>query len=115
MPSRRPRLSVLFVALLLAQPAAQAAEKAPLQAENNAPPPASSATACPSGMVAGAGRSPPPALAANALAPPPISPTMPSNEMAAALDRYLSELAAKDDFSGTVLVAKSGKALFERS
>jgi D-alanyl-D-alanine carboxypeptidase len=47
--------------------------------------------------------------------PPPIHGGMSNEELTSALDKYLSRAAANDVFSGTVLVAKDGKTVYERS
>jgi CubicO group peptidase (beta-lactamase class C family) len=49
------------------------------------------------------------------LAPPPIRSTMPDAELSKALDSYLTALVNEGRFSGTVLVARDGKPLFERA
>jgi D-alanyl-D-alanine carboxypeptidase len=46
---------------------------------------------------------------------PPINGSMSNVQLAGALDPYFSRLAAKEVFSGNVLVAKSGKVVYERS
>lgn len=46
---------------------------------------------------------------------PPINGTMPADALARALDAYLEPLAARDAFSGVVLVAKDGQAVFEKA
>ncbi len=48
------------------------------------------------------------------LPPPPINPEMTSAALTPALDGYLSELSARDEFAGVVLVAKDGTRLFEK-
>jgi D-alanyl-D-alanine carboxypeptidase len=50
-----------------------------------------------------------------AFPPPPISAAQAPEELSAALDRYLAGLAAEDRFSGVVLVARDGRAIFERA
>jgi hypothetical protein len=47
--------------------------------------------------------------------PPPISRTMSKEDLSKALDAYLSAFAADGRLSGVVLVAKDGKALFEKA
>jgi D-alanyl-D-alanine carboxypeptidase len=47
--------------------------------------------------------------------PPPVNGKMPNEQLAGALDTYFSRLAAKDVFSGNVLVAKDGKTVYQRS
>jgi len=49
------------------------------------------------------------------LPPPPIRATMTPAELAAALDAYVADLAKADAFAGTVLVAKDGRLVFEKS
>jgi D-alanyl-D-alanine carboxypeptidase len=46
---------------------------------------------------------------------PPVNGNMPNEQLARALDTYFGDLAAKDVFSGDVLVAKDDKAVYERS
>ena len=46
--------------------------------------------------------------------PAPIDSAMTADTMAAALDAYLSGLAADDSFSGAVLVARDGRPIFVR-
>lgn len=45
----------------------------------------------------------------------PIDGRMSPDELSRALDGYLAPLAAKDAFTGSVLVAKNGKAIFEKA
>jgi CubicO group peptidase (beta-lactamase class C family) len=45
----------------------------------------------------------------------PIDPGMSDGALAQALDAYLSPLAARDELSGAVLVARSGKAVFHKA
>jgi CubicO group peptidase (beta-lactamase class C family) len=47
--------------------------------------------------------------------PPPISASQSDAERSAALDRYLSQLASEDRFSGVVLLVKNGRAVFEKA
>jgi CubicO group peptidase (beta-lactamase class C family) len=103
MPNRNTTLSTyaFLAGFLLAQAASRAADP---------PAPAGPMHERPPMRIQGAGG---PGPVSN-LAPPPIAPAMATEAMTSALDGYLTELAAKDEFSGTVLVAKSGKALFER-
>jgi D-alanyl-D-alanine carboxypeptidase len=46
---------------------------------------------------------------------PPVNGNMSNEQLAGALDTYFSGLAAKEVFSGNVLVAKDGKVVYERS
>lgn len=55
------------------------------------------------------GRGGPPPIAA-----PPIDARMSDADLAAALDGYLAGLARAGDFAGVVLVARDGKAIFEK-
>jgi CubicO group peptidase (beta-lactamase class C family) len=50
-----------------------------------------------------------------ALPAPPIRGSMTAEELSVALDAYLAKLAADDRLSGTVLVARDGRPLFEKS
>lgn len=50
-----------------------------------------------------------------ALPPIPIRASMSTPELSAALDGYVAKLAAEGRFSGTVLVARGGKTVFERA
>jgi len=56
------------------------------------------------------GRGGPPAIA-----PPPINASMTDADLSAALDRYLDGLSKSGDFAGVVLVARDGKAFFEKA
>lgn len=47
--------------------------------------------------------------------PPPVNGGMSNDELAAALDSYFREQAAKEVFSGVVLVAKDGRPVFEKA
>ena len=47
--------------------------------------------------------------------PPPISAAQADAERAAALDKYLAQLASEDKFSGVVLLAKEGTVRFDRA
>ncbi len=47
--------------------------------------------------------------------PAPVNPAMTPAQMTAALDGYLTPMAASDAFAGVVLVAKDGAAVYERS
>lgn len=47
--------------------------------------------------------------------PVPINAAMSAAELGKALDGYLSRLAARDAFSGVVVVAKDGKPVFEKA
>jgi CubicO group peptidase (beta-lactamase class C family) len=47
--------------------------------------------------------------------PPPISAAQSEAERAAALDKYLAQLASEDKFSGVVLLAKEGTIRFDRA
>jgi CubicO group peptidase (beta-lactamase class C family) len=47
--------------------------------------------------------------------PPPIDARMTSGQLSQALHAYLSKLAADDVFSGAALVAREGRAIFERA
>lgn len=49
------------------------------------------------------------------LAPVPVRATMKDAEIAKELDSYVGKLAGEGRFAGTVLVAKNGKAIFERA
>lgn len=62
------------------------------------------------GGPAGGGRGGPPPVPAA-----PIDAKMPDAELSMALDGYLGGLAAAHDFAGVVLVAKDGKAIFEKA
>jgi CubicO group peptidase (beta-lactamase class C family) len=57
----------------------------------------------------GGGRGGPPPLPA-----PPISATMSDTDLGAALDGYLANVARAGDFAGVVLVAREGRAIFEK-
>jgi D-alanyl-D-alanine carboxypeptidase len=46
---------------------------------------------------------------------PPVNGNMPKDQLAGALDSYFVKLAAKDVFSGNVLVANDVKVVYERS
>lgn len=94
MPFMRIRFAVLLFALLLAR-AAVAAD-------------------CPSTAIRAGGGPPPGSPPPSGLPAPPISPTMTAEAMSSALDGYLADLVAKENFSGTVLVAKAGEPIFER-
>ncbi len=63
-------------------------------------------------MEAGAGdderEGPPP------LPPPPINRTMTADALARELDKYLADLATRNEFAGVVLVAKDGKTVLEK-
>ena len=50
-----------------------------------------------------------------AFPPPPISSSQSIAEMTTVLDGYLAKLAAEDGFSGVMLLAKDGKAVFEKA
>ena len=47
--------------------------------------------------------------------PPPVDGNMSNEQLTGALDTYFSRLVASDMFSGNVLVAKDGKAVYEKS
>jgi D-alanyl-D-alanine carboxypeptidase len=47
--------------------------------------------------------------------PPLVNGNMPKEQLAEALDTYLGRLAAKDLFSGNVLIGKDGKIIYQRS
>jgi D-alanyl-D-alanine carboxypeptidase len=94
MPFIRIRFAVLLFALLFAR-AAVAAD-------------------CPSTAIRAGGGQPPGSPPPSGLPAPPISPTMNTEAMSTALDGYLADLSAKENFSGTVLVAKAGEPVFER-
>jgi D-alanyl-D-alanine carboxypeptidase len=47
--------------------------------------------------------------------PPPVNGNMSPEQLAGALDTYFARLAARDAFSGNVLVAKDGKTVYQRS
>src|SRR5262249_28432522 len=66
------------------------------------------AVALRAGGPAGGGRGGPPPLPAA-----PIDGKMPDGELSIALGAYLGGLAAAHDFTGVVLVARDGKAVFE--
>ena len=61
------------------------------------------------GGPAGGRGSPPP------LPPAPVNAGMSDAELSSSLDSYLAGLARSSDFAGVVLVAKRGKALFEKA
>lgn len=50
-----------------------------------------------------------------ALPPVPVSPSMTAPELSNALNDYIAKLVADGKFSGTVLVARDGKPVFERA
>lgn len=45
----------------------------------------------------------------------PVHGRMTAEELAAALDPYVAQLVARDQFAGTVLIARDGKPLFEKA
>ena len=51
----------------------------------------------------------------SSVAAPPINGIMTAEELTAALDAYLSRMAADDTFSGVVLVANDGQPVFEKA
>jgi D-alanyl-D-alanine carboxypeptidase len=50
-----------------------------------------------------------------ALPPAPVRSSMSDTDLAKELDAYVARLAAEDRFAGTLLVARDGKAVFERA
>ncbi len=62
----------------------------------------------PAGGRGGRGGPPP-------LPPPPVTSAMSDAELSAALDGYLGNVARAGDFAGVVLVAKDGRAIFEKA
>jgi D-alanyl-D-alanine carboxypeptidase len=62
------------------------------------------------GPAVGGRRDGPPPIPA-----PPIDAKMPDAELSPALDAYLAGLAAANDFTGVVLLAKEGKPVFEHA
>ena len=51
----------------------------------------------------------------SSVASPPVSGNMSNEQLAGTLDAYFGKLVANDMFSGNVLVAKDGKAVYEKS
>jgi CubicO group peptidase (beta-lactamase class C family) len=99
MPVRTMRLIAFLTGVFIVQATSHAAD-APGGAASERPP---------IRVQAGGGAEP-----GNPLPPPPITADMAADAMTPALDRYLGALAAKDEFSGAVLVAKAGSAVFVR-
>lgn len=57
----------------------------------------------------------PPQGGGPALPPAPVNPSMTPEQLSSALDGYIAPLVAGDAFSGSVLVAKNGRPLFEKA